>query len=110
VSEKGLTRRELFTDAKKVSSKTTDGTLAEDEYDNQLVQAGMENLVKNAQVVSLEANVDPTGLFKYGEHFFIGDIVQIVNEYGIKGTARITEYIRSQNVNGFEAYPTFIMI
>lgn len=107
-SGKGLDRRELFTDAKKVSSKTNDGSTVD--YDSLLAQAGINNLTKNGKVVSFEANVDPTGLFKYGEHYFVGDIVQIVNEYGIQGTSRITEFIRSQNANGFTAYPTFTMI
>lgn len=109
-SGQGLNRRELYTDAKNVSSNANGTQLSEEEYIKLLEQTGTQNLVKNAPIISLEANIDPTGIFKYGEHYSVGDIVQIENEYGIQGTARITEFIRSRDINGFTAYPTFVMI
>ena len=44
------------------------------------------------------------------EDFFLGDMVQIVNEYGIEGKARVTEFIRSQSKEGLDSYPTFVTV
>ena len=48
-----------------------------------------------------------TRLFKYGEDFFIGDIVQIANEYGNEGSAYISELVISNSEEGLSIYPTF---
>ena len=40
----------------------------------------------------------------------MGDIVQLVSEYGIEGKARVAELIRSQSTDGIDVYPTFTMI
>lgn len=109
-SGSGLYRREIFTDASSVSSTVEDGTLSDDEYMSLLEQKGQNTLAENVSINSFEGKVDATSLFVYGEHFFMGDIVQIANEYGIEGTARITELIRSHSEDGLDVYPTFNMI
>ena len=55
----------------------------------------------------LEGEVEVTRLFKYGEDFFIGDIVQIANEYGNEGSAYISELVISNSEEGLSIYPTF---
>ena len=109
-SGKGLSRREIFTDAKDISSNVDGGTLTDTEYVVQLQQRGLSKLAENVSVSSFEGKVDATRMFKYGEHFFMGDIIQIANEYGIEGIARITELIRSYSDEGLDVYPTFNMI
>jgi hypothetical protein len=49
-------------------------------------------------------------MFKYGEDFFNGDIVQITNEYGHETKARILEIVMSENEEGTSVYPTFATI
>jgi hypothetical protein len=102
-----LDRREMFTDASGVSSTIDGGTLTEAEYTSQLVQKGMEDLAQNSYVRSFEGQADTTRTFKYGEDFFMGDIVQIANEYGMEAKSRVIEVVRSQSVNGIDVYPTF---
>ena len=109
-SARGLSRREIFTDAKDVSSTVDNGTLSDEEYSAQLEQRGLTKLAENIEVESFDAEVDATVMFRYGEHFFMGDIVQISNEYGNEGTARVTELIRSESEEGINVYPTFNMI
>ena len=47
-------------------------------------------------------------MFIYKRDFYMGDIIQIKNEYGLEGPARVVEYVMSENVqNGLEYYPTF---
>lgn len=106
----GLTRRELFTDARDVQSETDDGQLTEEEYNAQLEQRGKEKLAECEATKFFEGEAEPNTNFKYGIDYFKGDLVQISNEYGINGMARITEYIRSYDSDGLREYPTFVMI
>lgn len=107
-SGSGLDRRELFTDARDISSDVGDGeTLTETEYTAQLQQRGKEKLAENTDITSFEGQVETTIMFKYGEDFFNGDIVQIANEYGHETKARILEIVTSENEDGTSVYPTF---
>ena len=106
-SGSGLDRRELFTDARDVSSDTEEGTLTNAEYMAQLKTKGEENLADYTITTAFEGEVEATRLFKYGEDFFIGDIVQIANEYGNEGSAYISELVISYDENGLSVYPTF---
>lgn len=104
----GLDRRELFTDARDISSDIGDGeTLTDAEYIAQLQQRGKEKLAENTNVVTFEGETETTIMFKYGEDFYNGDIVQIANEYGHETKARILEVVTSEDENGFSVYPTF---
>ena len=103
----GLNRREMFTDARDISSKIDDVTLSNSAYIALLEQRGKEDLSENIEVISFEGEVETNILFKYGEDFFNGDIVQIANEYGHETPARITEVVISENEKGYSVYPTF---
>lgn len=107
---KGLNRREMYTDARDISSAVDNHTLTDSEYNAQLVQRGLENLTNNVPTKSFEGKVETTRMYRYGEDFFMGDVVQIINEYGIEGRSRVTEFIRSQNKEGIDSYPTFINV
>lgn len=106
----GLERREMYTDARDISSTVDERTLTDAEYNAQLSQRGSENLAENIFVKSFEGQVETTHMFKYGEDFFKGDVVQIVNEYGIEAKSRVVEIVRSQSTEGFDVYPTFVTI
>lgn len=106
-SATGLERRELFTDARDISSEVDDQTLTTSEYNALLSQRGKEKLAENIAVVSFEGEIEPTMMFRYQEDFFNGDIVQIENEYGHSTTSRIIEMTISENEQGTSVYPTF---
>lgn len=106
-SGSGLNRRELFTDARDISSDVDGGTLTNEQYIKKLKARGIEKLSEHIVKTAFEGEVEATRLFKYGEDFFIGDIVQIANEYGHEGRAYISELIISQNEDGISVYPTF---
>lgn len=104
----GIKRREMYTDARDISSETDDDvTLTDSEYNEKLKQRGLEKLAQNHLSRYFDGQVESSILFSYEKDFFMGDIVQVENEFGISGTARITEFIRSEDANGFEMYPTF---
>lgn len=100
-SGSNLARRELYVDARDIQSEKVTN------YNEALRQRGLQYLIENSRTVSFEGQVEATRMFVYGEDFFMGDIVQIVNEYGIQGSARVMEFIRSEDANGIQMYPTF---
>ena len=104
----GLNRRELFTDARDISSDVgNDVTLTDAEYTALLQQRGKEKLAENTDVTSFEGQVETTVMFKYGEDFFNGDVIQIANEYGHETKARIVEIVMTEDSEGASVYPTF---
>ena len=106
----GLERRELFSDARDISSDTETGTLSDTEYLTLLKSRGLKNLAEYTTKEAFEGEVNTTNLFKYGVDFFIGDVVQIANEYGNEGVAYISEIIYSISDDGITVYPTFKVI
>lgn len=106
----GIERRELYTDARDLSRNVDGGTLSEEEYEANLTERGKEKLAENSEIKSFDGKSDPNTSFKVGRDYFIGDIVQIENEYGITSKSRVTEIMISENVSGFEMYPTFTKV
>ena len=109
----GLDRREIFTDARSVSSKVIDDQgnqveISDADYNSQLQQKGQETLTKNIAVETFNGEVNANVQWLYGRDYYLGDIVQIRNEYGTEGTTRIIEVIRCDDTqNGLQTYPTF---
>jgi hypothetical protein len=106
----GLSRRELYTDARSMSQTVDSTTLTDEEYLAQLAQKGAEELKKYSGEESFDGQIDTFTLYKYGEDFSLGDIIQLVNEYGIESKSRITEAIISQNKAGTGVYPKFTTV
>lgn len=107
----GLNRREIFTDARDISSDAGDGqTLTSDEYAYLLRSRGKDTLSENTEVVAFEGEAETTQMFRYGIDFFKGDIVQVSDEYGHETKARVTEVVTSDSEEGFLRYPTFVTI
>ena len=77
-----------------------------------LAQMGMEKLSENKRAEDFDGEVEySTGVFKYRRDYKIGDIVQIVNEYGFQGKSRVMEYTYSDNTSdGLKCYPKFEMV
>lgn len=107
----GLNRRELFTDARDISSEVEDQVLTDDEYNQLLTQRGEKNLSDYKRFESFDGKADTERLFVYGKDFFIGDIVQLAElDYNVNAKARITELTRSKSSSGVTVYPTFEVI
>lgn len=103
----GISRREVYVDARDISSETDDGTLTNDQYNALLNEKGYESLAETIVKESFEGDVDPEVNYTFGTDYYLGDIVQITNEYGISTVARITEVIECWDENGYSCVPTF---
>lgn len=115
----GLERREMFTDARDISSTNYDAeqdeegnypTYTEEEYDLMLSYRGFEYLYEHNDKNEFEGQVDSKNVFLYNRDFFKGDIVQIVSFLGNFVTARIAEVTYSQDESGEDLYPTFELL
>ena len=69
-----------------------------------------EALTTNRYIVTVDGEIVPDSQLKYGIHYNLGDVIEVQGNSGVIQTARVTEYIRSQDANGEKAYPTVSMI
>jgi hypothetical protein len=77
---------------------------------NILNSRAYDALTTNHFVKSVDGEIVPESQFQYGIHYNLGDIIEVEGNTGVVQTARITEYIRSQDSAGEKAYPTVSMI
>lgn len=111
----GLDRRELFVDAESISKTvyTDDGEsteLSTEDYEEQLKQKGNEELQKVGITETFEGEIASASGYTYGSDFFLGDIVEIVDEFGHSARARVTEIIMSHDESGSSTIPTFSVV
>lgn len=106
----GLDRRELYTDARDLSTNTEDGTISDDEYNEMLENRGLSKLTETQVESNFDASVDHTQPYVYNEDYFIGDIVEFQNQFGISYRVRVSELIHSESLEGVEQYPTFTIL
>lgn len=104
--ETGIHRREVFINASDLSAES----VSDEDYANQMDQRALEKLAEHTEVSSFEGQAETRTMFKYGEDFFAGDIVQFADAYGHEAPARIIEVITSNDKEGLSVYPTFEMI
>lgn len=101
----GLQRYEMYIDGSSVSSNGE--IITEEQYYKLLQNYGKEQLSAVAYTEKFEGNVEPSGNYVLNKDYFLGDIVQVRNEYGISATPRIIEIIESEDENGASTVPTF---
>lgn len=101
----GLNRYELYVDGSSVSSNGEIITL--ETYTKMLQEYGQTQLDQTAYTESFNGEIDPAGLYKINQDYFLGDIVQIQNEKGIQATPRIIEIIYAIDESGSSVVPTF---
>ena len=106
----GVARRELYTDARDISRTDGDITISSDAYLALLKERGSENLSEYPFVKAFEGQMETTQMFVYGTDFFMGDIVQIHNEYDMEAKSRVVEIVKSQSNDQYTTYPTFSVI
>lgn len=112
----GLSRRELYVDARDIQSEyydvdTQDMTQIDPvEYSEQLKSRGLDKLADRKYTKAFTSEIEAVNSFLYGKDFFIGDIVQAENEYGMTNRVRVSELIRSEDDTGHKLYPTFTII
>lgn len=103
----GLDRRELYIDARDIRQEEG---MSDADYYSVLQQRANEKMSGYLGNESFDASMEVNIAAKFGVDFFLGDIVQVENEYGMSGRCRVTEIIRSMKSTGYYEYPTFKML
>ncbi|MBR4315204.1 MAG: siphovirus ReqiPepy6 Gp37-like family protein [Lachnospiraceae bacterium] len=102
----GLDRRELFVDAKDLSTTTSEGEIIpESEYMEQLRQRGSEKLSENKIDITNSCEIDPDGMFKFNKDFFVGDEIMCRGYTDFR--ERIVETTESDTATGVKTELTF---
>lgn len=104
-SASGLERYEMWVDARDVS--TNEGEVDELTYLSLLGEQGWAALAETTISEGMEGEVESNHTYKLNEDYFLGDVVEVVNEYGIAMTPRVTEVIESEDDTGHYTIPTF---
>lgn len=101
----GLNRYEAYIDGSSVSSNGEIITV--EQYTAMLEEYGQTELDQTAYTESFSGQIDSVGLYVINRDYFLGDIVQIENEKGIKASPRIIEVIYAEDASGSSVVPTF---
>lgn len=107
-SPTGLALREMWVDARDISSNN--GEIPLDEYAQLLTERGRENLAERDTTQSFEAEIEPQTTFIYKTDYNLGDVVNVINEYGITAHPRIIEIIECWDENGYKMIPTLSVL
>lgn len=109
----GLNRLETALDGSTIS-RTYEGTntpIPDADYIQQLSQRGFDELLVNHQeIINFNGQVDLSKGYKYGVDFLLGDIIQMVDNYGHSSAVRVIEVTMSQNPSGETIIPTLASV
>lgn len=100
-----LDRYELYVDARDLSSN--EGEITATDYDNLLIERGQEALAETVTTEDIDGEVETNYTNELNKDYFLGDIVEVINEYGVEMTPRIIEVIESEDATGHYTIPTF---
>lgn len=103
----GFDRFETFTDAKDISKTEDDKTISDSEYILLLQERGRENLASLSTTEGFSGEVLPDVAFVYGQDFNLGDMVTVINRYGITRDVRVLSAIESEDEAGTKLVPQF---
>lgn len=67
---------------------------------------GRAYLAKNKRTAMVDGKVSNNVPYKYNVHYFLGDLVRVVGEYGVKQDLYVTGYLRTKDKTGEYSYPT----
>lgn len=96
----GIHRREIFLDS---SIEVEDG----ETYQEALLKKAKETFNEHNVTIEFGSEVDIYHQFRYGEDYFLGDIVEVETRYGFGNACRVTEVVYTRDVNGPVMTPTF---
>jgi len=104
----GLDRFEIFTDANDLSQNKDSETdaIPLNTYLALLQERGRENLASLGVTEGFSGEVLGVN-FIYGEDYYLGDVVTIINKYGISKDVRVLSVIESKDDTGVKIIPQF---
>lgn len=101
----GVNRRTLYVDGSDMINST------EQTFEQllpALTQKAKQELAKYNRQFLFDVALTDDGPYTYGVDYGLGDLVTLRAEFGLEYTMRVTEYIRTEDLEGQKAYPTLI--
>ena len=103
----GLYRREMSVDAADISTQVPAPGITLADLQAQMNARGYAALNNSYKTTTFDGAINPVAPFTYLKDFFIGDTVQIENEYGMTKTSKVVEAIYTQDPSQTSIIPTF---
>ena len=100
----GFYRRIIYIDAR--NSSSDDGDLTTSQYRTMLQNQGIEALEQRKVTTEFNGEILNYNNYTYGVDYNLGDKVSVINEYGIRGNATITEITEVEDESGYRLVPT----
>lgn len=85
---------------------SNNGDVSDSEYQNMLQAAGAKLIAESGFVEKYEGSIETGSIYEYGSDYRLGDVVTVINKYGISANPRITEVIESVSDDGVTIVPT----
>lgn len=98
----GFYRRYIYVDARQSSSDE----LSANQYRQMLREDAVEALEQTKTTTSFNGEILNYNNYTYGVDYNLGDKVSVINEYGIRGNATITEITEVEDESGYRLVPT----
>lgn len=95
----GFERHVLMVDASDITSDNPAVSAA-------MIQRGKEALAQQRSIAAFDGEINPNSNYKYGTHYFLGDLVEMRNVDGVTNNMRVTEQIFVSDSEGERTYPT----
>lgn len=102
----GMDRYELFVDSRDISTNSEE-PITDAEYSKLLITKGEEVLSENSMTESIDGDLEANHTWQYDRDYFLGDIVEVIDEYGHSMRPQIIETIESENDTGKNLIVTF---
>lgn len=104
----GMNRREVsYKSSTSPNKESGAGKYTNEEFARMLNEDGTRQLTEYKVVNQFQGSADIHQMYIYGEDFFLGDIVQIVDEFGNSACSRVNRLVISHDSNGIYSYPEF---
>lgn len=90
-----------------VDGGTKDSGVDADDFEESLEDLGLRTLRHDGSHISaVDAEISPNINLKYGKDYHLGDQVMVQGRYGTHEKKWVTEFIRSQDKDGYSGAPT----
>lgn len=104
----GLERYETYVDSRDISqNKDSENEIVLEDYLELLKTRGLETLATLNITEGFGGEVLHNVTFKYNVDYYLGDIVTVVNKYGIGKDVRVLSAIESEDATGVKLLPQF---
>ena len=104
----GIDRREVsYKSSTSPNKESGGGKYTNEEFARMLNEDGTRQLTEYKVTNQFQGSADIHQMYIYGEDFFLGDVVQIVDEFGNSACSRVNRLVISHDSNGIYSYPEF---